>query len=165
MNSGNAASTERRPYLRPSWIERRVIAAIPGADLVVARMLAPLTKDSVLQIRGRRSGRMRTTLARPITVEGERYILAIRGETQWARNLRAAGEALLNERGHVTLIRATEAQGDERRTVVAAFLASSNYAPTRRIMSEILPMAEQHPVFRIEPVASSGPDQRPPAVG
>lgn len=142
-----------------------MIAAIPGADLVVARLMAALTGDSVLHIRGRRSGRLRTTLARPIAVGGARYVVAIRGETQWARNLRAAGEALLRERGQVTLVRATEVKGDERRAVVAAFLASSNYAPTRRIMSEILPMAEQHPVFRIEPAASSSPDQRPPAVG
>lgn len=165
MMSPGSKSSEHHTYLQPSWFQRRVIAAIPGADLLVARLMAALTRDSVIQIRGRRSGRMRTTLARAITVGSARYVVAIRGETQWARNLRAAGEALLRERGHVSLVRATEVRGDERRTVLAAFLASSNYAQTHRIMSEILPMAEQHPVFRIEPVSSSNPDQRRPPVG
>lgn len=113
-------------------------------------MMSRLTGDAVLQVRGRRSGRIRTTLARTITVDGNRYIVAIRGETAWARNLRAAGEAVLQDHRQVARVRAIEASGDERRAVVEAFLASSKYAPTRRIMSEILPRPEQHPVFRIE---------------
>jgi hypothetical protein len=93
-------------------------------------------------------------MARTLEVGGRRYVVAIRGETNWARNLRAAGEALLREKGKVTPVRASEVQGDERRAVVEAFLASSNYATTRRIMSETLPRPEQHPVFRIEPFAN-----------
>lgn len=140
----------RQAYLRPSWLERSVIFRIPGAALFMSR----LTGDSVLQVRGRNSGRVRTTLARTIAVDGKRYVVAIRGETEWARNLRVVGEAMLRERGQVARVRATEAVGDERRVVVEAFLASSTYAPTRRIMSEILPSPEQHPVFRIEPLTS-----------
>ena len=88
-------------------------------------------------------------------VDGKRYVVAIRGETEWARNLRAAGKALIRDKGRVARVRAIEASGDERRAVVEAFLASSNYAPTRHIMSEILPKPEQHPVFRIETLATS----------
>jgi hypothetical protein len=40
--------------------------------------------------------------------------------------------------------------GDERRAVVEAFVGSSKYAPTRRIMTDVLPDPDQHPVFRIE---------------
>lgn len=144
-------SSEPRAYLRPSWIDRRVIAGVPGA----ARLMSRLTGDSLLQVRGRLSGRMRTTLVRTLDVGGKRYVVGIRGETQWARNLRAAGEALLRAKGKVTQVRATEALGSERRAVVEAFIATSKYAPTRRMLSEILPRPEQHPVFRIEPLASS----------
>lgn len=151
MTTNLGQSSERQNYLRPSWFERRVIARIPGADLAIARLMSRMTGDAILQVRGRRSGRIRTTLARTLAVGGSRYIVAIRGETQWARNLRATGDALLREKGKVTRVRATEAQGDERRAVVEAFLASTNYATTRRIMSEALPRPEQHPVFRIEP--------------
>ncbi|HEX2647814.1 MAG TPA: hypothetical protein VHO95_11355, partial [Candidatus Dormibacteraeota bacterium] len=80
------------------------------------------------------------------------YIVAIRGQTQWARNLRAAGEAIVFDKGVTSRMRATEAQSKERQAAVRAFLASSSYAPTRRIMTEVLPEADQHPVFRLESV-------------
>ncbi|HEY4864560.1 MAG TPA: nitroreductase/quinone reductase family protein [Candidatus Dormibacteraeota bacterium] len=66
----------------------------------------------MLQVRGRRSGRVRTTLARPIVVGGKRYLVAIRGETQWARNLRASGMAVLRERGESTRISTVEVHRD-----------------------------------------------------
>ena len=68
-----------RPYLRPGWFERHVVAAVPGADRLVAWLMSRVTGDAVLQIRGRRSGRVRTTLARPCRarklnqVEPDRY--------------------------------------------------------------------------------------------
>ena len=142
--------TDRPAYLRPSWFYRRVVAAIPGADQVAARLMSLVTGDAMLQVRGRRSGRLRTTLARTVTVGGSRYIVAIRGETQWSRNLRVASEALLRDKGRTTRIRATEVQGEERQLVVKTFLDSSRYGPTRKIMAELLPNAEQHPVFRID---------------
>src|SRR5438093_12668343 len=60
------------------------------------------------------------------------YLVAIRGEPQCARSLRAVGEARLWEHGRTIQIRAVEAHGDEKRTVIEAFVASSRYAPTRR---------------------------------
>lgn len=45
----------------------------------------------VLAIRGRKSGEVRTTVVNLFTHEGDRYLLAPRGNTQWVRNLRAAG--------------------------------------------------------------------------
>ena len=43
-----------------------------------------------------RSGEIRTTVVNLLTVDGQRYLVAPHGETQWVRNLRAAG-------GHGTL--------------------------------------------------------------
>lgn len=91
-------------------------------------------------------------LTRPIVLGGRRYLVAIRGEAQWARNLRATGEAVLRERGESRRISAVEVHGDERRAVVEAFVGSSKYAPTRRIMTQVLPDPDHHPVFGIEPV-------------
>jgi hypothetical protein len=85
-------------------------------------------------------------------VDGSRYLVAIRGETQWARNLRATREGVLRERGESMRISAAEVHGDERRAVVEAFVGSSKYAPTRRIITDVLPDPAQHPVFRIERV-------------
>lgn len=122
---------------------------MPGADRIAACLASRLTGDALLQVRGRRSGRLRTTMARTITVAEKRYVVAIRGETQWARNLRAAGEGVLRESGESRRISAVEVDGEERRAVVEAFIHSSKYAPTRRIMTDLLPEPDQHPVFRI----------------
>ena len=54
-----------------------------------------LLGSRVLAVRGRKSGEIRTTVVNQFTHEGERYLLAPRGHTQWVRNLRAAGEGEL----------------------------------------------------------------------
>ena len=54
-----------------------------------------LAGSRVLAVRGRKSGETRTTVVNLFTHEGERYLLAPRGHTQWVRNLRAAGEGEL----------------------------------------------------------------------
>src|SRR5690606_29266530 len=46
----------------------------------------------LLAVRGRKSGQWRTTMVNLMTAaDGERYLVAPRGHTQWVRNLRAAG--------------------------------------------------------------------------
>lgn len=142
-------STGREDYIPPTWFDRRLVGSIP----LLARLMSAATGDVVLKISGRQSGTTRTTMARPLTFGGKRYLVAIRGETQWARNLRAAGQAVVEEKGRPSQIRATEVFGDERKAVVEAFLASTKYPETRRILSEVLPHPTQHPVFRIEPFA------------
>ena len=54
-----------------------------------------LLGSRVLAVRGRKSGEIRTTVVNLLTHEGERYLVAPRGHTQWVRNLRAAGEGEL----------------------------------------------------------------------
>src|SRR6202008_1645868 len=44
----------------------------------------------VLYVRGRSTGEWRSTPVNPLTFNGERYLVAPRGTTQWVRNLRAA---------------------------------------------------------------------------
>lgn len=140
-----------RPYLKPSWFERHVIAALPGADRIAAAMMARITGDAVLIVQGRHSGRLRATNARPIMVAGHRYVMAIRGETNWARNLRARGQAVLVQKGRSERVGAIEVEGEERRAVVEDFLATSRYSATHRILAELLPDPADHPVFRLVP--------------
>src|SRR3982751_1704504 len=54
-----------------------------------------LLGSRVLAVRGRKSGEVRTTVVNLFTYEGERYLLAPRGHTQWVRNIRAAGQGEL----------------------------------------------------------------------
>jgi deazaflavin-dependent oxidoreductase (nitroreductase family) len=74
-------------YLAP----KRSGNAFNGAVKWLTARGISLLGSRVLAVRGRRSGEVRTTVVNLFTHDGERYLLAPRGHTQWVRNLRAAG--------------------------------------------------------------------------
>lgn len=47
--------------------------------------------STAVRVRGRTSGRLRGVVVNVLTVDGRRYLVSPRGNTQWARNARAAG--------------------------------------------------------------------------
>jgi deazaflavin-dependent oxidoreductase (nitroreductase family) len=65
---------------------------------IAQRMLGvgiPLGPNALITIRGRKSGLDRTTPVALVEIDGKRWVIGTFGETQWVRNLRAAGEATL----------------------------------------------------------------------
>jgi deazaflavin-dependent oxidoreductase (nitroreductase family) len=102
-----------------------------------------------LTVRGRRSGRPITTPLIPFDYEGARYLVAGGGETQWVRNLRAAGQGHLKIRGRDEDFRAVELQGAERDRIVAAF--REHMGSWAKNDFQALPNFEEHPAFRVEP--------------
>jgi deazaflavin-dependent oxidoreductase (nitroreductase family) len=71
---------------------------VGGGTAVFNRAVEWLTRrgislwgSRVLAVRGRTSGQWRTVPVNLLTHDGERYLVAPRGHTQWVRNLRAAG--------------------------------------------------------------------------
>ncbi|MHA7653123.1 nitroreductase/quinone reductase family protein [Mycobacterium sp. ML4] len=44
-----------------------------------------------LRVRGRKSGEHRSVVVNLLTVDGAQYLVSPRGDTQWVRNVRAAG--------------------------------------------------------------------------
>jgi hypothetical protein len=75
-----------------------------------------------LTVRGRASGRKYTMPVWPLDYQGRRYLVAPRGNTHWARNLRAVGEGDLRLRGRAIHFKATEIPGAQRAPIVAAYL-------------------------------------------
>lgn len=75
-------------YLGPTGIDpimNKVLNWLPRLGISVAG-------GRLLAVRGRKSGQWRTTMVNLMTAaDGERYLVAPRGHTQWVRNLRAAG--------------------------------------------------------------------------
>ena len=65
------------------------------------------TKSSyLLQVRGRKSGKLYSTPVYLLEIDGKRFLVAPRGWTQWVRNAEAAGEVTLkkgsfNQRFHL----------------------------------------------------------------
>ena len=53
----------------------------------------------MLEVKGRKSGEWRKTPVNPLDFDGERYLVAPRGHTQWVRNMRASGGGRLVGRG------------------------------------------------------------------
>src|SRR5208282_3502273 len=51
----------------------------------------------LLQVRGRKSGRLYSTPIDLLEFEGKRFLVAPRGRTQWVRNAEAAGEVTLKK--------------------------------------------------------------------
>ena len=54
----------------------------------------------ILQVRGRKTGRLYSSPVNLLQVKGKSYLVAPRGRTQWVRNSEATGEILL-KRGSV----------------------------------------------------------------
>lgn len=79
-------------YLEPGWFVRKVFnPAVRRLTLLGISVWG----SRELRVRGRKSGQLRATPVNVLTVEGERYLVAPRGVTEWVRNLRAAGGAEL----------------------------------------------------------------------
>jgi deazaflavin-dependent oxidoreductase (nitroreductase family) len=76
-----------RRYLRPTAMDRAFNAVLG----FVMRMGVSVYGSRVLAVRGRKSGAWRTVPVNLLVHEGERYLVAPRGETEWVRNIRAAG--------------------------------------------------------------------------
>lgn len=128
-------------YLRPPLFARRVFNPVA--------MRLGISGTQALSVRGRRSGQVRRVPVIPVDRDGVRYLVSPRGETQWARNLRAAGEGELRGRRGVERFRATELPAGERAPVIAAYRAVAGRAVASFFRA--LPDPADHPVFRLDP--------------
>ncbi|HEY0486330.1 MAG TPA: nitroreductase/quinone reductase family protein [Mycobacteriales bacterium] len=111
----------------------------------------------VLSVRGRSSGQWRTTPVNVLTYDGQRYLVAPRGETQWVRNLRVAGAGELRLGRRAEPFTAAELGDGDKPAVLRAYLGRWKFevgaffdgvgpdAPDE----ELRRIAGRHPVFRI----------------
>jgi len=113
-------------------------------------------KDTVrLEVRGRRSGEMRSVAVTSVEHEGQRYLVSPRGESEWVRNVRAAGEAVLRH-GKPEAVRLEELPAGERAAIIQAYLKKTQRATGQHFgvkaeagIEEFEGIASRHPVFRI----------------
>ncbi|RSM78606.1 nitroreductase family deazaflavin-dependent oxidoreductase [Kibdelosporangium aridum] len=81
-----------------------------------------LAGSRILAVRGRKSGEWRTVPVNPLTYNGERYLVAPRGHTQWVRNMRAAGGGELRLGRKVETFEAVEVPDDEKPEILRLYL-------------------------------------------
>ena len=109
-----------------------------------------------LEVKGRRSGMIRSNVVTWVEQDGERYLVSPRGESEWVRNVRAAdGEAVIRHRGRQR-VRLEEMATGERAPIIRAYLAKTKMATRQHFgldpkaeIEEFKAIAGRHPVFRI----------------
>jgi deazaflavin-dependent oxidoreductase (nitroreductase family) len=74
----------------------------------------PMGPNALVTIRGRKSGLPRTLPLTVVEYTGRRWLLAPFGEVNWVRNLRAAGQATISQRGKRQEVTAVELNSEER---------------------------------------------------
>lgn len=97
---------------RPAGAPRLVMLA-NGLVTRLGRLGVPLGPNTLLTVRGRKSGVPRTIPVAVVEVAGRRWIQSPFGEVQWTRNLRAAGEATLTTGRRSEQVTATSLSREE----------------------------------------------------
>lgn len=128
-------------YLKPPLLTRRLFNPLA--------MRFGIGGAATLSVAGRRTGEAHAVPVIPLEHEGVRYLVSARGETEWVRNLRAAGTGDLRTKGKTDQFRATEIPVSERAPIIAAYRRVAGKTVTAYFAS--LPDPADHPVFRLEP--------------
>lgn len=127
------------------------------------RGLSP-ARNVTIEVAGRRTGKPRFTAVNIVEFEGQRYLVAPRGNTEWVRNVRAAnGKATLHH-GKPQAVALVELPASERAPILQKYLrenalstkASFGISPDAPV-SEFERIADRHPVFRITPAGPPDP--------
>ena len=82
------------PSFRPPSAAERVFNRVFG--FLVGLGLG-FSYNYLLQVRGRKSGKIYSTPIDLLELDGKRFLVAPRGRTQWVRNAEAAGEVTLKK--------------------------------------------------------------------
>jgi deazaflavin-dependent oxidoreductase (nitroreductase family) len=141
-------------YVRPDWFTVNVFNRIVAW---LTRIGVSVYGSRVLAVRGRKSGEWRTTPVNVLIFQGERYLLAPRGVTEWVRNIRASGTGVLWVGSRSEPISVVEIPDAEKPPILRAYLKKWAFevgiffegvgadAPD----SKLLEVAPKHPVFRL----------------
>jgi deazaflavin-dependent oxidoreductase (nitroreductase family) len=141
-------------YKKPGWF---TVEVVNRAVAVATRLGLSVWGSRVLRVRGRRTGKWRSTPVNLLTVGEKRYLVSPKGETQWVRNIRVSqsGELLLGKRTEAITV--VEVPDTDKPRILRAYIkrwkaevgvffggvsADSSDEELRRI-------APAHPVFRI----------------
>ena len=75
-----------------------------------------------LRVRGRKTGKLRGVVINLLHVDGRDYVVSPRGNTQWARNARAAGSVEMGPRWRGREVRIVEVGDDAKPPLLKRYL-------------------------------------------
>src|SRR5271166_1014805 len=110
---------DRSEYRPPS----RRVARVNRFVAYLASVGLPPRDTISLEVPGRQSGRTRRTSLVVAEHGGSRYLVSLAGESEWVRNVRAAGYRASIRRFRATPVRLVEVVPDDRPPVLRAYLS------------------------------------------
>ena len=130
-------------YRKPNAFTRKVFNPLA--------MRFNISGTEALAVRRRKSGGTQRVPLIRVEVGGDDYLVSPRGESDWVKNLRAAGEAELEGKDAKRRVRVVEIPVEERPPILEAYQAKAGRAVASHFKA--LPDPADHPVFRVEPAA------------
>jgi deazaflavin-dependent oxidoreductase (nitroreductase family) len=141
-------------FRAPTAVERtfnRVFGALVGWGLGPGHTY-------LLQVRGRKSGRVFSTPVDLLDFQGKRWLVAPRGRTQWVRNAEAAGEVTLKRGGTLQHFRLRPLLDAEKPEILKAYLENfrrevQRYfeVPAGSAAQDFAPVTPSYPAFELIP--------------
>ena len=113
----------------------------------------------ILEVRGRKSGRTIALPVDPLDLDGRRYLVCARGNANWVRNARAAGDVTLARALHRRRYAVRELSPSLRPPVLKAYL--ERFAgevqrffpiPKGSPVEAFTELAPRYPVFELRPL-------------
>ena len=146
-------------YLTPG----RTTTVFNSAVAWLARAGVSILGSRELRVRGRRSGEWRATPVNLLVVEGQRYLVAPRGQTQWVRNIRVAGGGELRLGRGIEPFRAVELATEDKPVILRRYLKRWKFevgvffdgVDAKSSDARLLEIAPGYPVFRVEAAPAS----------
>ena len=140
------------PYQKPGWFTKYVFNPVVALASWVGISMAGSRR---LTVAGRETGEPRTTPVNPLKLDGQTYLVAPRGNTQWVRNLRVVGDGELHHGRRGRRFRGEELPDAEKLPVLKAYLDKWAWevgaffeVDKNPSDEEIQRIAPDHPVFR-----------------
>jgi deazaflavin-dependent oxidoreductase (nitroreductase family) len=155
LREDGARRCAKAGYRRLPWIMPHVID--PLTRFAVGRLGLDHDGVRVLEVKGRTSGVWRATPVRVMDLNGQQYLVAPQGETQWVRNLRMQRHGRLRLGSTVTDFHTEELSDQDKVPVLRAYFRRW-WSQTARLTTltapdvpdaEVMRAAPLHPVFRL----------------
>jgi deazaflavin-dependent oxidoreductase (nitroreductase family) len=145
-------------FRQPSQFERifnRLFGVLVGIGLA-------LPHNYLLEVRGRKSGRIYTAPIDLLERNGRRYLVCPRGRSQWVRNAEAAGQIALRRGSTRTEYKIRALAAEEKPGILKDYLDSFKTTVRRYFpvppgspAEALQPYVDNYPVFELIPAVQS----------
>jgi deazaflavin-dependent oxidoreductase (nitroreductase family) len=147
-----ATSSSDLPFQKPTALEsafNQLFGILIGLGL-------PMKHKYLLQVRGRKSGKLYSLPVNLLEIGGKQFLVAPRGQTQWVRNVEVAGEISLKKGSARQSFRVSPVPDEKKPPLLKAYLETFKSEVQRYFavkagsdVGEFRAIAATYPVFEL----------------